>query len=316
MAEFWVTLVVGLFVIAIILSLAGLAGAFSEKVGIVNIGINGMMIIGAVFYNLFGQQLYPYMPSAWLQVLLFPLAAIMAMIFSWFFALVTVKFKADHVISGFAINGLALGIAILVLYLWGTAQKLSNPTPELAWEQQIPSLEAWKNIFSLKTLILIVVAIAAWIFLNKTKYGLRYRSVGENPQASDAAGINVNRMKFIGISISGFLSGLAGAVYGNFVGIAFGGGVAGLGFLALAVMIMGQWKTIYIVVISFVFAFIYKFSADVSFTTVAELQWFRQNVGELMQIIPYLLPIFFLAAFSKYSKGPKAAGQIYDKSKR
>lgn len=308
---FTIPLIVGFVAFGIILSLAGISGMFSERVGIVNIGINGTMIIGALSYAIYAR--FFDVSDSWIQIILIPLAALTAMIFSWLHGYAAIKLKADHVISGIAINGLALGISLLLMKGLGDANKLQHTTQELALSEDKSSLG---NIFSLKLIILIIVVIASIFFLNKTKWGLRFKAVGENPQAVDSAGINVYKMKWLGISISGFLAGLAGAIYSQYVGgTAFNGDVAGLGFLALAIMIMGQWKTSYIIIAAFCFALVYQFSARVLFTDVEQLQWVKK-IGELLLMTPYIVTIIFLAVFSKKSKAPKAAGITYDKSIR
>ncbi|MBN0970902.1 ABC transporter permease [Mycoplasma phocoeninasale] len=303
----------GIFISAVaffsIISIAALAGLFSERVGIVNIAIDGMMIVGATFYGLFGQIFN--IANPWLQIPLLLISAATTGLFALLHGFVTIKLKGDHIISGVALNLLAPAISITMLKLFGEGNKFSSPTPELALSTSQSSLG---NLVSLKLFLTLAIGIVVLVVLNKTKWGLRLRAIGENPQAADVVGINVNSFKWQGVFISGLLAGIAGGLFFQLRGIAFSGGVEGIGFLALAVLIMGQWKASLIFVFSIVFAAIYSTSLQIgagqgSFTAV-------KDYSNIINIIPYAFTIAILIFSSKNSKAPAAVGQPYDKSKR
>ncbi|AXE60904.1 sugar ABC transporter permease [[Mycoplasma] phocae] len=304
----------GIFVPAIvffcIISIASLSGLFSERVGIVNIAIEGMMIVGATFYGLFGQIFQ--ITSPWMQIPLLIIASAATGLFALLHGIVTIKLKGDHIISGVALNLLAPAISIIFLKIFGSANRFNSPTQELALSSN--SLNDIRNVISLKLFLVLAIGITTLIVLNKTRWGLRMKAIGENPQAADVVGINVNSFKWQGVFISGLLAGIAGGIFFQWRGSVFSGGVEGIGFLALAVLIMGQWKSSLIFVFSIVFAFIFSTSQQIG-AGQGVFNDFK-DYSRLISTTPYIFTILILIFSSKNSKAPAAVGQPYDKSKR
>ena len=306
-----------LIIYFIIFAISSISGMFSERVGIVNIGINGMMVIGAATYLVFTQQLYTWFgsksigTSPWWQIVGMLFAMICAALFSLLHGFATIKLKSDHTISGFSINLLAFGIALILLNIYGNNSKAPKMlVEELRWSVKDSKGFIWE-IFSLKTFIVIAVIVVSSIMLYKTKWGLRFRSIGENPQAADVAGINVNSYKWQGVIISGALAGIAGSFFAHSFPAAFRGDVNGFGYLALAIMIMGQWNVGIIVSISFVFALLYSFAY-----TTPNFYLNLKPLRDLFLVIPYFLTLIIVIATAKKSHAPAASGIAYDKSKR
>lgn len=323
----WGPLVSTFVFIFCILILGTISGIFSERVGIVNIAINGFMIFGAIMYMILqflgthvfaatyeNKKVIGHAISMWWQVLIIPLAALLTGLFGFLFGYTTIKLKSNQVVSGFAINILAIGLAAITIYILrkyqDEGQVVSNSgTVELALGQY-PTI---KNIVSFKLFITIAIIIASWFVLRKTRWGLRYRSIGENPQASDVAGINVYRMKWIGLFICGCVAGVGGSIFATLRLNEFSttADVQGIGFLALAIMITGQWKISISTIISLIFAALYSFSyfGISSFDSIKKFE-------ELFRALPFVVTLIVLFATSKKSAGPAAAGVAYDKSKR
>ncbi|AAT27525.1 ABC transporter permease [[Mycoplasma] mobile] len=289
-----------------VLSLASLSGLISERVGITNIAINGMMIVGSTFYAIFA--LIFRSENMWLQIPLILIATIFGLAFGALHGFATIRLKSNQVISGVAINILASAVALILLQIVGTANRFEFRTNELAASSS-PSDPL--NIISFKLFLSLALIIVMWVVLNKTKWGLRLRSIGENPQAADVAGINVNSYKWQGVLLSGAFAGAAGGLFVQSLGVAFSGDVQGLGFLALAIMIMGQWKTQWIMLATIAFSFFYALGFQ-----LATLQGNIQDFSRLFLILPFALTLIALAALWKSSKAPKAVGIPYDKSQR
>ncbi|QZE12287.1 ABC transporter permease [Mycoplasma sp. Ms02] len=308
------------WLIFVILLLGTISGIYSERAGIVNIAINGFMILGAVSYTIISvigtNIINDKQPiSMWHQIYTIPLAGLITGIFGLVFGFATIKLKSDQSISGFAINILALGIGavtLLSLRLFqneGTAVT-NYSSPELAWEQSTISL---KNIVSYKTVLLIIVAAVSFFSLWKTKWGLRFRAVGENPQAVDVAGINVYKIKWQATFICAVIAGIGGAIFAvsNLTEFSITKNPRGLGFLALAIMITSRWKVTYAILVSFVFAMLSSISIY-GITQVKAIATFK----DLFSLIPFVIVFGILLSSRKGSVGPAAAGIPYDKSKR
>ncbi|WP_117275615.1 ABC transporter permease [Mycoplasmopsis edwardii] len=302
-----------------ILLLGTISGIFSERAGIVNIAINGFMVFGAAMYSIFSVIFTDTfeITNIWTQIPLTLLAAVSTLLFGLLFGLATIKFKSDQTISGFAINILATGIAaIVVLFLTTRIQKVGTiielrNRPELAMSS---ATGTWENLVSLKLVIVIVVAAVSWFALRKTRWGLRFRSVGENPQAADVAGINVNKIKWQALAIAGFIAGMAGSIFAqsqiSFFSLTKD--VQGFGFIALAIMITGRWRISFSILISLFFSFLLAFS----FYGVNVLGESLSRYRDMFAIIPYAITLIIMIASSKNTYGPAAAGIPYDKTKR
>ncbi|WLP85642.1 ABC transporter permease [Mycoplasma seminis] len=304
-----------------LLMLGTISGIFSERAGIVNIAINGFMIFGAVMYLAFSvlitDVIFPNSPevykSAYWQIPLTILSVLATMVFSLLFGFATIKLKAEQTISGFAINVFAAGIAsILILILTklqnsGTFVQLRRN--ELALN---PSFSNYGNILSFKTVVSVVTIFAAWFALRKTKWGLRFRAIGENPQAADVAGINVNKIKWEAILLAGGIAGLAGSFYAvvNPDSLSTTKEVNGYGYLALAIMITSRWRISISIFVS------------ILFSSLMSLSYYGVNLmnagkyGDLIKAIPYVVTLLIMVFTSKTNVGPAAAGVPYDKSKR
>ncbi|MBU4692226.1 ABC transporter permease [Mycoplasma zalophi] len=292
-----------------ILSLASLGGMFSERTGTINIGINGMMIIGAISYLVFGYYLGEN-ASMWDQLFLIPLSGILGALFASLHGFASIKLKADQTISGFAINMLAFGLAIILLYTYGGGSK-SVPffVKELALSSDTSS---YKNLLSFRLVLTIVILVGSFVLVKFTPWGLKLRSIGENPQAADVAGVNVISYKWQGVLISGFLSGIAGAFFAQSGPTQFKGEVDGLGYLALAIMIMGQWRIPWISLSVLVFSLLRSLSVTLPLMKPDTLG----KYSDLLSLIPFVLTLVIMVATSKRSAAPAASGIPYDKSTR
>lgn len=298
------------------LSLTSIASIISERVGIVNIGINGTMVFGATIYMIFASIFTNQgatTGSPWLQIPLFIISSLSGAAFSALHGYATIKLKANQIISGIALNILAPALTLTILFVFGTAGRLNYDVPELALGNS--ARNELSSIISLSTFVSIIAIVITWIMLNKTKWGLRLKSIGENPQAADAAGINVNSFKWQGVIISGILAGLAGAMFMTSTrtsGTSFKGSVEGLGYLALAIMIIGRWKILPALLASATFALL----LGVSYTFPTFVSKEYESYRYIVLAIPYLGTLIAMTIFGKKSFGPKAAGIPYDKSLR
>ncbi len=305
------------------LLLAALGGLVSERAGVVNIALDGLMIVGAFVSAMFITA-YSSMPGTsevWIGIFL---GGVITAIFSILHAYASVTLNADQVISGTALNMLAPAVTIFlarlitgtqnIALLQGVPRITENTSELAAYLIGIPVIGKlfFRNSYMTTFMALIILAIV-WYIVFKTKFGLRLRACGENPQAADSMGINVYRMRYIGVIASGFLAGLAGAVYATTIGVGFNGSVQGFGFLALGALIFGKWLPINVLGATFFFAFMKTLGnlAPVN-ATLQQLQ----IPQEFYNALPYVATIIALVIFSKNIVGPKAAGEPYDKSKR
>ncbi|RIV16641.1 ABC transporter permease [Mycoplasmopsis gallopavonis] len=302
-----------------ILLLGTIAGIFSERVGIVNIAINGFMVFGTlmyiaisvVFQKLIGNQ----GGSEWNQIWITLFAGGLTSLFALLFGFATIKLKSEQTISGFAINLLSAGVAALLILV---LLKFQNAGTVLTFngrsELALGPSTSWKNIISFKLLVTIIITVASWYALRKTKWGLRFRAIGENPQAADVAGVNVNKTKWQGILISGFIAGISGALYAqtNIASFSITKDVQGLGYIALSIMITGRWKVTLSVLVSFFFSLLLA----ISFYGVSLFPADFVKYKDLFNILPYALTLILMLVSSKNSYGPAAAGIPYDKSQR
>lgn len=298
-----------------ILSVSSIGSIISERAGIINIGINGTIVFGATIYMIFASIFSNKgleEASPWLQIPLFLISGLGGMIFSTLHGFATIKLKANQIISGVAMNILAPAITLVVLFVFGEANMMQYWTPELSIGNS--SNGELTSIISLSTIVFILIIVISIIMLNKTKWGLRLKSVGENPQAADAVGINVNSFKWQAILISGLLAGLSGAMFmssGRFGdGSSFKGSVQGLGFLSLAIMIVGKWK----ILPSLLAAILFTILLSISYSNIFPSEY--ESYKYLLLAVPYVMTVVAMAIFGKKSIGPKAAGVPYDKTLR
>ena len=294
----------------IVLMLVALGGMFSEHSGIINIALEGIMVIGGVA-GVLTLTMLPASLSPFLVVLISILVAALAgVVYSLLLAFASINLKADQTIGGTALNLLATAIAVVISKYFsesGSAKLNYSNKPFLF---SIGGLEL--SVFVPLGLILLVVS---YIVLYKTRFGLRLMACGEHPQAADSVGINVYKMRWAGVLISGMLGGLGGIVFIT-AGVSewrFEYGVAGFGFLALAVMIFGQWKPTRIALAALLFGLFRALSnvyAGFDFLKALNIP------SPVYNMMPYIISLVVLAFTSKKSRAPKAEGIPYDKGQR
>ena len=300
------------------LLLVALGGMFSERSGVVNIALEGIMIIGAFtgifFISRFGNLFSPTI-TLFIAIII---SALSGLIFSLLHAYASINMSADQVISGTALNIFAPAFAIYVTRAIQVVQQISfvnnfriESVPVLGNIPIIGNL-LFKNSYITTYLGFIILALS-WFALYKTRFGLRLRSCGEHPQAADSVGINVYKMRYFGVAISGALAGIGGLVFVIPTSTNFNATVAGYGFLALAVLIFGQWKPIRILYAAFFFGLMKTLASAYSGIPILSNLPISNSVYKM---IPYITTIIVLAFTSKNSQAPKASGLPYDKSIR
>ena len=298
------------------LILTAIAGAFSERSGVVNIGLEGIMVMGAFgsavfnlgFYHTFGDI------TPWVAMLF---GGFIGLLFALLHAVATINLRADHIVSGTALNLLAPGLSVFfVRVLYGKAQ--TGPLSESFGISSIPLLKDipiigdifFTNVTPLGY-IGIFIGILSWFVIFKTPFGLRLRAVGEHPMAAESVGINVYLYKYAGVLISGFLGGMGGAIQAQAISNEFGVLViSGQGFMAMAAMIFGKWNPIGVTFAAIFFGFAQSLSRVGHYIPVI------QDIPTIyLQILPYILTIIVLVAFIGKSEAPEALGRPYVKSK-
>ena len=300
-----------------VLLLVALGGCFSEHSGVINIGLEGIMVFGA----LGGALMMKYLPDnspAFVMICMTILAAMLCgIIYSLLLAVSAINFKADQTLIGTAMNLLAVAAATVFVKALNTAENPDNVSSTI---QYINAKKAFLvNIggfeFNWFMLLALLLLIGSNILLYRTKFGLRLMACGEHPQAAASVGINVYRMRYAGVMLSGLLGGIGGLVYIT-AGVSewkFENGVAGFGFLALAVMIFGQWKPTRIALAALLFGLFRSLSnVYAGFPLLANLN-LPSNVYNML---PYIISLLVLALTSKKSAAPKAEGIPYDKGTR
>ena len=308
---------------AIPLLVVALGGMFSERGGVINIALEGLMIFGAFTGVVFidnVQKSGAVINGQILLILAVLVAGAFGALVSLTHAYAAINMKADQIISGTAINMLAPAFAIFV------GRRISEKgTQQVHFEDwfrfdSVPGLGdipfigdlLFKNAY-ITTYIGFAILAASWIMLNKTRFGLRLRSCGEHPQAADSVGINVYRMRYIGVLISGVLAGIGGLVFVIPTSREFNATVSGYGFLALAVLIFGQWKPIRIFGAAFFFGLLKAVAASSSGLPILKDIAIS---GYFYKMMPYIITLVVLTFTSKNSQAPKAEGIPYDKGGR
>ncbi len=304
-------------IFAAVLSLVALGGCFSEHSGVINLGLEGIMVMGALGGALAMNMLDPNSPAI-VIILVTSLAAIaFGVIYSVLLGVASINFKADQTLIGTAMNLLATAAATVFVRARNVAINPDNVSSSLSYINQKKSLLVYINGFEFNWFMLfaLVALIISYIVLYKTRFGLRLQACGENPQAADSVGINVYKMRWAGVLISGLLGGLGGIVYIT-AGVSewkFDMGVAGFGFLSLAVMIFGQWKPHRIALAAILFGFFRALSnVYTGFSFLAKLD----IPSTVYNMLPYIICLIILTFTSKNSKAPKAEGIPYDKGSR
>ncbi|MEA5143797.1 MAG: ABC transporter permease [Oscillibacter sp.] len=304
-------------IFASVLVLVALGGCFSEHSGVINLGLEGIMVMGALGGAMAMKYMSEDAPAIVMIVVVILCAMLVGMLYASLLAVACVNCKADQTIVGTALNILATAAATVIVKAVNTAE---NPDNVSSTMQYVGAKRAFLvNIGGLEfnwfMLVAVIALAAAAITLYRTRFGLRLMACGEHPQAADSVGINVYKMRWFGVLISGMLGGLGGIVYIT-AGVSewkFENGVAGFGFLALAVMIFGQWKPGRIALAALLFGLFRALSnvyAGFSFLTALNIP------GSIYNMMPYIISLVVLAFTSKKSRAPKAEGIPYDKGQR
>lgn len=296
-----------------VLLLVAMGGMWSEHSGVINIALEGIMTIGAVAGAL-ALCLLPEGTSAGVVILASVFFACTAgIVYSSLLAFASINLKADQTIGGTALNLMGTALALVLVKNFNLTHS-GGQSPKLTYDNS-PFIfkigEVTVNVFVLIALVLLIVS---YYLMYKTRFGLRLRACGEHPQAAASVGINVYRMRWAGVLISGLLGGLGGFAYVvPSVSIwNFEQGVAGMGFLSLAVMIFGQWHPVRIALCALFFA-LFKSLADIADSTfLGSLNLAK----EIYRMMPFIFSLIVLAFTSKRSKAPKAEGIPYDKGMR
>lgn len=315
-------LVQNMLPVAIPLLLVALGGMFSERSGVINIALEGIMLFGAFFGALFVYFVQETGMNAQLILILGMLvAAVAGVIYSLLLSFAAVTMKADQTITGTSLNMLIPAAILLFAKMFFSSDGIT--TNMNFYLRKIPVLgdiPFLGPMFFQKTYLTVMIGFLllgiAVIIFYKTRFGLRLRACGEHPHAADSVGINVYRMRYAGVGLSGILGGIGGFFYS--VGVMDGNvnghtGVAGFGFLALAVMIFGQWKPIKILFAALFFAFLRTLAYSVALIPFLNDLGINQTYYKMM---PYIATMIVLAFTSKKSRAPKAEGIPYDKSQR
>ncbi|HEX9928001.1 MAG TPA: ABC transporter permease [Pyrinomonadaceae bacterium] len=288
------------------LLLAALGGMFSERAGVINIALEGLMLSGAFT----AAAVTATTGSVLLGVLVGVVAGVAL---AAVHAVACIQFKADQVVSGTAINILMLGLPQL---LSGAFFLSTGSTPQIPRENLLPTLNTFFGTQLLDISVMSILAFAlvpiGWYVLFRTPFGLRLRAVGENPAAADAAGVSVNKMRYTAVLISGALAALGGAYLSIGQSSLFTRNMtAGRGFIALAALIFGKWKPVPTMLACLLFGFTEALTNQVQ--GVFKLPSGEDIPVQFIQIIPYVLTIIVLAGFIGHSRAPKALGQPYEK---
>jgi general nucleoside transport system permease protein len=290
-----------------IIYLTGIGGLFSERSGIVNIGLEGLMITGTVM-------------GAWGAITWGPIAglivgAVAGLLFSLVHALATVTFRVDHIVSGVVINVVALGMArFLSSQFFGSSTQSTSGVPNLP-EIDLPLLSSlpWglgRAFQSMSPMVLVAFAVVFPVIfiLNRTRFGLRLRSAGENPEATRTLGVRVRPLRYAGVAISGFMAGLAGAFLSIEVNALYQEGqTQGLGFIALAALILGNWSPTRLMIGAVLFGF-----AQAIPLRLGDAPIIGALPDQFVRMIPYVVTIIAIAGFVGRVHPPAAAGKAYE----
>ncbi len=325
---------------AVPLMIVALAGIFAERSGVINLALEGIMIFGAFMGVLFVRvmqedQVFVQEQGQILMLLALIVASACGALFSLLLSFSAINLKADQTIGGTALNMLAPAVVLFFINLIAQQNAMGMATGDAAsWFMIKPSTfglprdyefgflgDLFLNKVYLTTYICIAIFVILSIILYKTKFGLRLRSCGENPQASDSLGINVYKMRYIGVTISGALAGMGGFTYAlTTANCASTGEVAGYGFLALAVMIFGNWKPLTVALGGLLCGLFKCIAATYSSLDInGDGVYMLAEIGispYVYRLLPYLITLIVLAFTSKNSRAPKAEGIPYDKGQR
>lgn len=304
-------------IFAAILSLVALGGCFSEHSGVINLGLEGIMVIGAMGGALMMRYLPNGTPTIAIVVLVILVSIIVGMLYSCLLAVSAIHCKADQTIIGTAMNLLGTAMATVIVKSINLSVNPDDPSSTIQYVAEKHAFLTKIGGFEFNWFIVVaaIALIVSYVVLYKTRFGLRLMACGEHPQAADSVGINVYKMRWAGVLISGALGGLGGIAY-IIAGASewkFENGVAGFGFLALAVMIFGEWKPHKILIAALVFGFFRALGnvySGIGFLNSLSIP------SAFYTMLPYIISLVILVFTSKKSRAPKAEGIPYDKGVR
>ena len=299
------------------LIMTAIGGVFTERSGVINIGLEGIMIVGAASSIIFNLTFVDTFGSAtpWISLVV---AMVFGIILSVFLAVAAVSLRADQTVSGIALNMLGLAASVFtvkMLYDKGQTDSIKERFSrfDIPFFSDIPLIGKMFFMDVYATSILAIgIAFVAWFIIYKTPFGLRLRAVGEHPMAADTMGVNVTKMRYIAVMISGALGGMGGAIYAQAIAGNFGQGtITGQGFMAIAAMIFGKWHPLGALGAALFFGFAQSLSVVGS-----SIPYVQDVPSVFLYILPYVLTILALAGFIGKANAPKASGQSYIKGKR
>ena len=308
---------------ALPLFIMAIGGIYCERSGITNLAIEGLQgfgaFIGALVAVLIAGNFSGNSPIPFYLAMVF--AIIGGMIFSLLHALLCIRFKANQVISGIVINILAMALTtyltkqINTSVFGQTSDKFVLTVSSRITIKGLSSIpiigRAFTDMYSFE-LVIIVIAAIAWYVMYQTKFGLHLRACGDNPQAVDAAGINVSTTRLLAVMISGALSGLGGICFAYSISANFSGNIyVGYGYLAIAALIFGNWK----IMPTLGACLLFGFARSGGYMLVQQLEM-PSSYQDLVMTLPYVLTLLLLIFFSKHNRSPRALGTIYDKGSR
>ena len=308
---------------ALPLFIMAIGGIYSEKSGITNLALEGLQgfgaFTGALIAVLLADKFGGNSQVPFYLAMLF--AVIGGAVYSLIHALLCIKFRANQVISGVVINILAMALTAFLTKLVNS-QVFGTPSDRFVLGvsarftvpgiSKIPVLGAiFTNIYPFE-IVIIVVAVIAWYVMYKTRFGMHLRACGDNPHAVDAAGIEVAKIRYVAVMVSGALSGLAGICFAYSISANFSSSIyMGYGYLSIAALIFGNWT----ILPTLGACLLFGFAKSGSYELVKMLEM-PSSYSDLVMILPYVLTLLLLVFFSKHNHAPRALGEIYDKGKR
>lgn len=300
------------------LLVVAVAGLFSEKSGVLNMCLEGIMIMGAFSGALFMHYMESYLSGQLLLFCAMVVSIAVGILFTQLHAFAAINLKADQSISAMALNSFASAFAIFVARSITGSQNISFTNTfriaKVPLLGDIPVLGKilFQNAYITTYLGFVIIGAAAFVF-SKTRFGMRLSACGENPQAADSLGINVYRTRYIAVAISGALGGLGGLIYIVPTVTSFGGDVYGYGFLAMSVLMLGQWKPVRLLFAALLFSLIKTIASG--YMSIPFLSGLGLS-DNFYKSLPYIITLVILAVSSNKAIGPKACGQPYDKGQR
>ncbi len=285
-----------------VLAMGAMATLLCERAGVINIAVNGQMIFGALFFAIFCNVLFNKTGSVGPGVQIGFLFAVMVIgaILSLLHSVLTVTFGTNQIIVGVAINLLALGIALFVTNL------PNYPSGQILLHTNIIAADSKHKIFNIYFIVSLVLLGLLFVFYRWTKLGTYMAAAGENPHAVNSAGISVFKLRYLAVMIAGVFAALSGAFYTFAISSAFYGNVQGLGFIALAIMIFGQWRVQYISIGVLIFSALYSVGAYLTHFNNIPAGVKANNV--IFKVLPFLLTIITMIVFYRYNNTPRFSG--------